>query len=190
MLTRLTKRELIAQLDRIRWMAGAPGKVISGTDVRIARSYGAQDEVCEVQTLGDTAFICPVPSGDQPLVALMAKVFGKRMEPIDLATLRRELECSVASQVAIGWPVAKATPRTSAVVRCIAVHKEGVLTTYLFPGPMDIDRVNEEIKDYCAAHGCSVLKDGGDCELCEKMMECRILKDAEQEVKRRRGVPS
>lgn len=188
MLTRLTKRDLVGQLGNVRRMAElCPGEPTRDWKVRVARSYGAQDCICEVQTVGDTAYICPVQMDDK-VAALMARILDRDMEALDLEHLKSELETSAATQVAIGWPAGKTSGRTSAVVRCLAVRKGQDVTTYLFPGPMDIDRVNEELRDYCAAHGCSVLKDGGDCELCEKMMDCRILKDAEQEVKRRRGI--
>jgi len=188
MLSRLTKQDLVGQLGNVRRMAAlTPGEPTRDWKVRVARSYGAQDCVYEVQTVGDTAYICPVQMDDK-VAALMARILDRDMEALDLEHLKSELEKSAATQVAIGWPANKTSGRTSAVVRCLAVRKGGDVTTFLFPGPMDIDRVNEELKDYCAAHGCSVLKDGGDCERCEKLMECRVLKDAEQEVKRRRGI--
>lgn len=188
MLSRLTKQDLIGQLGNVRRMAEShPGEPVRDWKVRVARSYGAQECICEVQTVGDTAYICPVQMDDK-VVALVERILDRDLEALDLDGLKGELEQSAAAQVAIGWPANKTSRRTSAVVRCIAVRKGEDVTTYLFPGPMDIDQVNEELKDYCAAHGCSVLKDGGDCERCEKMMECRILKDAEREVKRRREV--
>lgn len=188
MLTKFTKRDLIGKLGNVRRMAGPHlGEPTRDWKVRVARSYGAQECICEVQTVGDTAYICPVQMDDK-VVALMAKVLDRDMEALDLERLMDELEKSAATQVAIGWPANKTSGCVSAVVRCLAVMKGGDVTTFLFPGPMDIDQVNEELKDYCAAHGCSVLKDGGDCERCGKMMECRILKDAEQEIKRRRGI--
>lgn len=188
MLSRLTKQDLIGQLGNVRRMAEShPGEPVRDWKVRVARSYGAQECICEVQTVGDTAYICPVQMDDK-VVALVERILDRDLEALDLDGLKGELEQSAAAQVAIGWPANKTSRRTSAVVRCIAVRKGEDVTTYLFPGPMDIDQVNEELKDYCAAHGCSVLKDGGDCERCEKMMECRILKDAEQEIKRRRGI--
>lgn len=190
MLSRLTKRDLVGQLGNVRRMAAlTPGEPTRDWKVRVARSYGAQDCICEVQTVGDTAYICPVQMDDK-VAALMARILDRDMEALDLEHLKSELETSAATQIAIGWPAGKTSGRTSAVVRCLAVRKGQDVTTFLFPGPMDIEKVNEELRDYCAAHGCSVLKDGGDCERCEKMMECRILKDAEQEVKRRRGIPS
>lgn len=189
MLSRLTKRDLIDQLGNVRRMAELlPEEPTRDWKVRVARSYGAPDCVCEVQTVGDTAYICPVQMDDK-VMALMTRVLDRDMEALDLDRLRDELEKSAATQVAIGWPANKTSGRTSAVVRCLAVREGGDVTTFLFPWPMDIDRVNEELRDYCAAHGCSVLEDGGDCERCDKLMECRILKDAEQEVKRRRGIP-
>lgn len=190
MLSRLTKRDLVGQLGNVRRMAElCPGEPTRDWKVRVARSYGAQNCICEVQTVGDTAYICPVQMDDK-VMALMMRILDRDMEALDLDRLKGELERSAATQVAIGWPANKTSGRTSAVVRCLAVRKGQDVTTFLFPGPMDIDRVNEELRDYCAAHGCSVLKDGGDCERCEKMMECQVLKDAEQEVKRRRGIPS
>lgn len=188
MLSRLTKQDLIGQLGNVRRMAEShPGEPVRDWKVRVARSYGAQECICEVQTVGDTAYICPVQMDDK-VVALVERILDRDLEALDLDGLKDGLEQSAAAQVAIGWPANKTSRRTSAVVRCIAVRKGEDVATYLFPGPMDIDKVNEELKDYCAAHGCSVLKDGGDCERCEKMMECRILKDAEREVKRRREV--
>lgn len=188
MLSRLTKQDLVDQLGNVRRMAESlPGEPTRDWKVRVARSYGAQDCICEVQTVGDTAYICPVQMDDK-VAALMARILDRDMEALDLDHLKSELETSAAAQVAIGWPANKTSGRTSAVVRCLAVRKGGDVTTFLFPGPMDIDRVNEELRDCCAAHGCSVLKDGGDCERCEKMMGCRILQDAESEVKRRRGI--
>ena len=188
MLTRLAKKDLVDQLANVRRMAESlPGEPTRDWKVRVARSYGAQDCVYEVQTVGDTAYICPVQMDDK-VMALMTRILDRGMETLDLERLKGELEKSAATQVAIGWPANKTSGRTSAVVRCLAVRKGQDVTTFLFPGPMDIDRVNEELRDYCAAHGCSVLKDGGDCERCEKLMECRVLKDAEQEVKRRRGI--
>lgn len=188
MLSRLTKQDLIGQLGNVRRMVEShPGEPVRDWKVRVARSYGAQECICEVQTVGDTAYICPVQMDDK-VVALVERILDRDLEALDLDGLKGDLEQSAAAQVAIGWPANKTSRRTSAVVRCIAVRKGEDVTTYLFPGPMDIDKVNEELKDYCAAHGCSVLKDGGDCERCEKMMECRILKDAEREVKRRREV--
>ena len=189
MLSRLTKQDLIGQLGNVRRMAEShPGEPVRDWKVRVARSYGAQECICEVQTVGDTAYICPVQMDDK-VVALVERILDRDLEALDLERLKDGLEKSAAAaQVAIGWPANKTSGRTSAVVRCIAVRKGEDVTTYLFPGPMDIDKVNEELKDYCAAHGCSVLKDGGDCERCEKLMECRILKDAEREVKRRREV--
>lgn len=188
MLSRLTKQDLIGQLGNVRRMAEShPGEPVRDWKVRVARSYGAQECICEVQTVGDTAYICPVQMDDK-VVALVERILDRDLEALDLDGLKGELEQSAAAQVAIGWPANKTSRRTSAVVRCIAVRKGEDVTTYLFPGPMDIDKVNEELKDYCAAHGCSVLKDGGDCERCEKMTECRILKDAEREVKRRREI--
>ena len=188
MLSRLTKQDLIGQLGDVRRMAEShPGEPVRDWKVRVARSYGAQECICEVQNVGDTAYICPVQMDDK-VVALVERILDRDLEALDLDGLKDGLEQSAAAQVAIGWPANKTSRRTSAVVRCIAVRKGEDVTTYLFPGPMDIDKVNEELKDYCAAHGCSVLKDGGDCERCEKMMECRILKDAEREVKRRREI--
>lgn len=188
MLSRLTKRDLVDQLGDVRRMAESlPGEPTRDWKVRVVRSYGAQDCVYEVQTVGDTAYICPVQM-DGMAMALMSIMLGRKTGALDLGQLESELEKSAATQVAIGWPTAKAHPDASCVVRCLAVRKGQDVTTFLFPGPMDIDRVTEELRDYCAAHGCSVLKDGGDCERCEKLMECRILKDAEREVKRRRGV--
>lgn len=188
MLSRLTKRDLIGQLGNVRRMAESyPGKPARDWKVRVVRSYGAQECICEVQIVGDTAYICPVQMDDR-VVAITAKILDRDMEALDLERLTDELEKSAATQVAIGWPANKTSGCVSAVVRCLAVRKGEDVTTFLFPGPMDIEKVNEEIKDYCAAHGCSVPRDGGDCERCEKMMECRILKDAEQEVKKRRGI--
>ena len=188
MLSRLTKQDLVDQLGNVRRMAGSlPGKHTRDWKVRVARSCGAQDCVYGVQTVGDTAYICPVQM-DGMAMALMSIMLGRKTGALDLEQLESELEKSAATQVAIGWPTAKAHPDASCVVRCLVVRKGEDVTTYLFPGPMDIEQVNEELKDYCAAHGCSVLVDGGDCERCEKLMECRILKDAGREVKRRRGV--
>jgi hypothetical protein len=187
-LSRLTKRDLIGQLGNVRRMAESqPGEPTRDWKVRVARSYGAQECICEVQTVGDTAYICPVQMDDK-VVALMSRILDREMEALDLERLRNDLERSAATQVAIGWPANKTSGCASAVVRCLAVRKGEYVTTFLFPGPMDIDRVNEELKEYCAAHGCSVLKDGGDCERCGKMMECQVLKDAEREVRRRRGI--
>lgn len=188
MLSRLTKQDLVGQLGNVRRMTESlPGEPTRDWKVRVARSYGAQDCVYEVQTVGDTAYICPVQMDDK-VTALMTRILDRDMGALDLDRLKGELERSAATQVAIGWPANKTSGRTSAVVRCLAVRKGENVTTFLFPGPMDIDRVNEELRDYCAAHGCSVLKDGGDCERCDKLMECRVLKDAEREVKRRRGI--
>lgn len=188
MLSKLTKRDLVGQLENVHRMEvflhGDPAR---DWKVRVARNYGAQECICEVQTVGDTAYICPVQMDDK-VATLMAKILDRDMEALDLERLKDDLEKSTATQVAIGWPANKTSGCVSAVVRCLAVRAGGDVIMFLFPGPMDIDRVNEEIKDYCATHGCSIPRDGGDCERCGKMMECRILKDAEREVKRRRGI--
>ena len=66
MLSRLTKLDLIGQLGNVRIMAESlPGRPTRDWKVRVARSYGAQDCVYEVQTVGDTAYICPVQMDDK-----------------------------------------------------------------------------------------------------------------------------
>lgn len=182
MLKRLSKADLLAQAANVRRMAEGA----KAWKVRIARRDGPMDCVHEVQTVDGVAHLCPVREDSSGALALMAKLLGVGTYELDLDALERELGKSDAAEVAIGWPAVKGPQSVSSVVRCIAIVDGGVCTTYIFPGPIDIESVNREIADHCAAHGCTVLRDGGDCEACPKMMECTILEGAEREARGKR----
>ena len=183
MLAKIGKADLLGQLATTRRMAALDGAHVTKWDVRIARSTGRQDSVYGVRTDGGTDWICPLDPGAELLRRMMSAVLGGERKAMDLDGLVGALSASDATDVAIGWPSNK---RRAIVVKVFAVAKGGLGTVYLFPGPADIDRVNEEIRDYVRTHGCASPEHSGDCGKCPRLMECGVLEDAEREVKERR----
>ena len=182
MLKRLTKQEVLDQLAVIRRMAAGDGQ--AGTwRVRVPRNYDepAMDVVYGIETEGDTAFIRPVTATEDVLRKMLACLSNEEFGDMSLADVEKALSESPADKVVIGWPQG---PK-SCVCRVIATTAgdEGGFV-FLFPGPLDMDRVNEEIAEYRRAHGCP--DPGLDCEGCPRLMGCEILIGAENESKAKR----
>ena len=182
MLMRLSKADVLGQLANVRRMVAQAGKEVRDWKVRIPRNYDrpAMDVVYGVETEGDTAFIRPVTAAEDVLRKMLACLSNEEFGDMSLADVEKALAESPAEKVAIGWPQG---PK-SCVCRILAVSHGGDCLTFLFPGPMDMDEVNEEILEYRKTHGCRAPH--LDCELCPDMSGCAILEAAGNEVRRRR----
>lgn len=182
MLAKVSKAELLAQLAMIRRMADRP-ETIGKWKVRIARSTGSQDVVCEVRTVDGKDWLCPVDCSAEGMAKILSAIMTDReLEAMDMDALVDELVKSEAADVVIGWP---ANGTFSVVVKVLALVKGDECVAYLFPGPADIDEVNDEILEYRRTHGCRAPQ--LDCDLCPDMMPgCPILEAAGGEARRRR----
>lgn len=184
MLAKVSKTDLLAQLAIIRRKANQDG-LAGKWKVRIARSTGSQDVVCEVQTTDGKDWLCPVDCSVEGMMKLVSMLTDEKLEAMDMDALVDELAESEATDVVIGWP---ANGTFSAVVKVLALVKGDERVAYLFPGPADIDKVNEEIGEYVRTHGCGSPAHVDDCGECPRMMSCAVMRAAEAEVKRRRGI--
>lgn len=182
MLKRLTKQEVLDQLAAIRRMAAGDGQAGSWR-ARIPRAYEkpATDVVHDVVTVGDTVHLCPVRAEGDIVRKLLSLVTDKDLGDMTLDEVQHELASSAADEIVIGWP----DGHLSCVCRVIAMTAgdEGGFV-FLFPGPIDMDKVNEEIEEYRRTHGCP--DPGLDCEGCPRLMGCEILVGAENESKAKR----
>lgn len=185
MLAKVSKTDLLAQLANVRRMANQAGAGVKKWRIRIARSTGSQDVVYEVQTKDGKDWLCPVDCSAEGLEAILAALTDRELEAMDMDALVDELTKSEATDVVIGWP---ANGTFSVVVKVLAVSKGDECITYLFPGPADIDKVNEEIREYVKTHGCRSPAHLEDCGECPRMMTCDTLRAAERLVKKRRGI--
>lgn len=182
MLKRLTKQEVLDQLAAIRRMAAGDGQA-GAWRVRVPRNYDkpAMDVVYGVETDGDTAFIRPVTATEDVLRKMLACLSNEEFGDMSLADVEKALAESPADKVVIGWPGG----HKSCVCRILAVAQGPDCLVFFFPGPLDMDKVNEEIAEYRRAHGCPDPR--LDCEGCPRLMGCEILIGAEDEVKAKRG---
>lgn len=182
MLMRLSKANVLEQLANVRRMAARAGKEVRDWKVRIPRNCDkpTMDVVYDVETEGDTAFLRPVTATEDILRKMLACLSNEEFGDMSLADIEKALSESPADKVAIGWPQG---PK-SCVCRILAVsHGEDCLT-FLFPGPMDMDEVNDEILEYRRTHGCRAPQ--LDCELCPDMPGCEILEAAGEAARARR----
>jgi len=182
MLTRLSKSDIIGQLAQIRRMAALAGKEVRDWKVRIPRNCDkpAMDIVYDVETEGDTAYLRPVSVDVLGRRRLLACLSNEEFGDMSLADVEKALSESSADKVAIGWPQG----HHSCVCRVLALTKDDECLAFLFPGPMDMDKVNEELLEYRRTHGCPTP--GIDCEQCPRMPGCGILEAAGDEVRGRR----
>lgn len=182
MLRRLTKQEVLDQLAAIRRMAAGDGQ--AGTwRVRVPRNYDkpAMDAVHDVVAVDGAVHLCPISAERDFVKKLLVLGSGMELGDMTLDEVESELKSADAGEVVIGWPGG----HKSCVCRVVAVSagNAGGLV-FLFPGPLDMDRVNEEIGEYRRTHGCP--DPGLDCEGCPRLMGCEILIGAENEVKAKR----
>lgn len=186
MLVRLSKANVLEQLANIRRMAARAGKEVRDWKVRIPRNCDkpTMDVVYDVETVGDTVYLRPCSAeGSTAMLAMMSILKDADIQAMSMGEVEKALAESPADKIAIGWPQG---PK-SCVCRILAVsHGEDCLT-FLFPGPMDMDEVNEEILEYRKTHGCRAPQ--LDCELCPDMPGCEILEAAGDEVRARRKKP-
>lgn len=182
MLTRLSKSDVIGQLAQIRRMAALAGDEVRHWRVRIPRNCDrpAMDIVHDVVTIGDTDYLCPVSMEAGSASRMLELVSGHRLGDMSMEEVQAALSSSSADKVAIGWPQG----HHSCVCRVLALTKGDECLAFLFPGPMDMDRVNEELLEYRRTHGCPTP--GIDCEQCPRMPGCGILEAAGDEVRGRR----
>ena len=185
MLAKVSKTDLLAQLASVRQMADQAGADAKKRRIRIARSTGSQDVVYEVQTKDGKDWLCPVDRSAEGMMKIVSMLTDRELEAMDMDALVDELVKSEAADVVIGWP---ANGTFSVVVKVLAVVEGGECIAYLFPGPADIDKVNEEIREYVKTHGCRSPAHLEDCGECPRMMGCDTLRAAERLVKRRRGI--
>ena len=181
MLTRLSKIDVIGQLARIRRMAALAGDKVRHWRVRIPRNTESTriDIVHDVVTIGDTDYLCPI-SMEAGSVRMLELVSGHRLGDMSMEEVQAALSSSSADKVAIGWPQG----HHSCVCRVLALTKGNECLAFLFPGPMDMDKVNEELLEYRRTHGCPTP--AVDCGQCPRMPRCGILEAAGDEVRRRR----
>lgn len=182
MLMRLSKADVLGQLASVRRMAAKAGEEVRDWKVRVPRNCEppAMDVVYDVETEGDTAFIRPVAAEDV-LRKMLACLSNEEFGDMSLADVEEALSGSPADKVAIGWPQG----RKSCVCRILAVAQGPDCTVLLFPGPPDIEKVNEEIAEYRRTHGCPAPE--RDCETCPALAGgCKILADAGEEAEKRR----
>lgn len=183
MLMRLSKADVLGQLATVRRMAARAGKEVRDWKVRIPRNYDkpALDVVYGVETEGDTAFIRPVTATEDILRKMLACLSNEEFGDMSLDDVEKALSESPADKVMIGWPQG---PK-SCVCRILAVAHGPDCLVFLFPGPPDMEKVNDEILEYRRTHGCRAPH--LDCELCPDMAPgCPILEAAGDEVRRRR----
>lgn len=185
MLTKLTVKDVLAQLDNVRRMAELTEDEVGTWEVRVPRNTvpPSIDTVYDVKTVGDTAYLCPVAERDGFLAKAMAIMAGRKSGAMSMDAVWDALAASGADKVAIGWPEG----RRSCVCKVLAMTKDGVCTAFLFPGPMDIEKVNEEIAEFRRTHLCP--SPDLDCEKCGRLVGCEILEEAEHTVKARREKP-
>lgn len=182
MLMRLSKADVLGQLASVRRMAARTGKEVRGWKVRVPRNYDppAMDVVYDVETEGDTAFIRPVTATEDVLRKMLACLLNEKFGDMSLDDVEKALSESPADKVVIGWPQG----RKSCVCRILAAMQGPDCVVFLFPGPPDIEKVNEEILEYRRTHGCRAPH--LDCELCPDMSGCPVLEAAGDEVRKRR----
>ena len=178
-LRRLSKADVLDQLAKIRRMAGG------GTDdwkVFIPRNLPKPrtDLVLDVETEGDTAFIRPVTAEERSLREVVARLSCGKCGVMSMADVEKAFAESPADKVLIGWPQG----RKSCVCRILAVSGDAGGYALLFPGPADMEKVNEEILEYRKTHGCPTPDIS--CERCPKLGSCLILDRAGDEARARR----
>ena len=182
MLKKLSVMDVLSQLATIRRMA-VRGEEAGKWKLRIPRNYEqpAMDVVHDVVTVGDTVHLCPVRAEGDIVRKLLSLVTDKDLGDMTLDEVQHELASSAADKIVIGWP----DGHLSCVCRVIAMTAgdEGGFV-FLFPGPLDMDEVNEEIAEYRRTHGCP--DPGLDCEGCPRLMGCEILAGAKNESKAKR----
>ena len=183
MLTRLTVADLLGQLANVRRMVELARDRVGEWRVRIPRNTEppSMDVVCDVKALGDTAYLCPVTGRGEAFMKLRALMTGKGPEAMPMEAIQAKLAAENASRLVVGWPDGG---RQSCVCKVMAMTQGGVCTTFLFPGPMDIEKVNEEIAEFRRTHLCPTPE--ADCESCGRLPGCEILEEAEYVVKARR----
>lgn len=183
MLMRLSKADVLGQLAAVRRMAAQAGREVRDWKVRIPRNCDkpAMDVVYGVETEGDTAFIRPVTATEDVLRKMLACLSNEEFGDMSLGDVEKALSESPADKVMIGWPRG---PK-SCVCRILAVTQGPSCLVFLFPGPPDMEKVNDEILEYRRTHGCPAPH--LDCELCPDMVPgCPILEAAGDEARRRR----
>lgn len=184
MLTRLTVRDVLSQFASIRRMAEPAKRSVRNWKVRVPRNREPPvlETVYDAKTVGDTVYLCPVDAEGEALMKILATTDDRKLEAMTMEDLQRELAASDADKVVIGWP----NGRHSCVCRILAMSQEDdvTVTTFLFPGPMDIEKVNEEIAEFRRTHLCPAPET--DCERCGRLSGCEILEEAEYAVKARR----
>lgn len=183
MLTRLTVTDLLGQLANVRRIVEIARDKVDEFQVRIPRNTEPPsiDVVYDVKVADDTAYLCPVTGQGEAFMKAMALVTDRKLEAMSMEAIQAELAAANASKLVIGWP---GGGRQSCVCRIVAMTQGGVCTTFLFPGPMDIEKVNEEIAEFRRTHLCPTPE--ADCERCERLSGCEILEEAEHVVKARR----
>ena len=187
MLMRLSKADVLEQLAGVCRMAARAGKEVRDWKVRIPRNYDkpTMDVVYDVETEDDTVFIRPVTATvtatEDILRKMLACLSNEEFGDMSLADVEKALSESPADKVMIGWPQG---PK-SCVCRILAITQGPDCLVFLFPGPPDMEKVNDEILEYRRTHGCRAPQ--LDCDLCPDMIPgCPILEAAGNEVRRRR----
>lgn len=183
MLTRLTVTDLLGQFANVRRMVGLARDKVDEWQVRIPRNTEppSMDVIYDVKVVGDTAYLCPVTGQGEAFMKAMAALADRKLEAMSMEAIQTELCAGSANKLVVGWP---GGGRQSCVCKIMAITQGGVCTTFLFPGPMDIEKVNEEIAEHRRTHMCPTPD--LDCERCERLSGCEILEGAELEVKARR----
>lgn len=183
MLTRLTVADLLGQFANVRRMAELARDKVGEWRVRVPRNTEppSMDIVCGVKAVGDTAYLCPATEQGEVFVRAVAALTGRKLGAMSVETIQAELAATSAGRLVIGWPDGE---RQSCVCKVMAMSRGGICTIFLFPGPMDIEKVNEEIAEFRRTHLCPTPE--ADCERCERLSGCEILEEAEYVVKARR----
>lgn len=182
MLKVINKTELLRQFENIRNMVAEKNIKLGG--VLVPHTDMTKSVVCGVRTTNNTCCICTTPEDTSGVVSLMMKILSDTtFKPKSFDELEEKIKESPAENVVVGWD----TDNCSAIVKCFAISHEGTCDVYLFPGPTDIEEVNKDIKEYRKTHDCGMPEDA-DCDDCPKLMDCKVLDDAEKFVKEKRGI--
>ena len=183
MLTKLTVADLLGQFASVHRMVELARGKVSEWQVRILRNTEppSMDVVYDAKVVGDTAYLCPVTGRGEAFMKAMALMTGEKLEAMSMEAVQAKLAATNASKLVVGWP---GGGRQACVCKIVAMTQGGVCTTFLFPGPMDIEKVNEEIAEFRRTHLCPTPE--LDCERCERLSGCEILEEAEHVVKARR----